>query len=326
MTTTPNAVSLTIAVLTFNRPADIAEVLPLLLDQAASVRDRADARVLVIDNEPNASARGVVQNAAEAASAARRAPGIVVHYVHEPIAGITAARNRALDESRDSDLLVFIDDDERPSEAWLASMLDLQARTGCAAVAGPVASEFEVQPSAFIAAGRFFVRVGHATGDSLDVAATNNLLLDLRQIRAFGLSFDAGLGVSGGEDTLFTRQIVAHGGQMLWSNEARVVDVVPRARLTRRWVVRRAFSSGNSWSLTSLMLAEAGSERWLVRLRLTVRGLIRAAGGLARIVAGLLTNRLDFRARGLRTLARGAGMVGGAWGYTYREYRRVEAD
>ncbi|RFA11085.1 hypothetical protein B7R54_04430 [Subtercola boreus] len=306
---------MTIAVLTFKRPRDIAEVLPLLLAQAARVGDLASARVLVIDNDPSGSARTIVE-------AAGGNGHVALEYAHEPVPGITAARNRALSESDDSDLLVFIDDDERPSDAWLTSMLELQATTGCAAVAGPVLSEFETEPNAFITAGRFFERVGHSTGDVLQVAATNNLLLDLRQIRAFGLRFDAGLGVSGGEDTLFTRQIVANGGRMLWSNEARVVDVVPRTRLTRRWVILRAFSSGNGWSITSLLLASGTGGRLATRLKLTARGTVRAAGGLLRIIVGLATNNLGSRARGVRTLARGAGMIAGAWGYTYREYRR----
>jgi len=33
---------------------------------------------------------------------------------------------------------------------------------------------------------------------------------------------------------------------------------------------------------------------------------------------------MDLRARGVKTLARGAGMVSGAWGYKYLEYRRPE--
>ncbi|MCU1478499.1 MAG: glycosyl transferase family 2 [Subtercola sp.] len=307
-------------------------MVPLLLAQALEVAGLVRAHVLVVDNDPDASARAFIEGYATDA--------VPLVYAYEPQPGITAARNRALTACSGIDLLVFIDDDERPSASWLRALLDVQRESGCTAVAGPVVSVYEREPEAWITAGRYFERKQHATGAALEVAATNNLLLDLRQLRRFGLTFDLSLGISGGGDTLFTRQIVANGGRMLWSAEASVTDVVPRARVTRRWVVLRAFRSGNSWSVTSLMLAGGGTgkaagtsrgtgpgpgtglARALTRLELSARGGIRAAAGLAQIVAGMLMIDPAWRARGTRTLARGAGMLSGAWGYGYHEYRR----
>lgn len=304
-----------IAVLTYRRPRDIRDVLPMLAEQAHSVADRARTRILVVDNDPDAAAR-------QAVAAAATATDVPIVYVHEPVPGISAGRNRALDASEADDLLVFIDDDERPTAGWLAALLELQARTGCTAVAGPVESRFEVEPDAWIVAGRFFERRRPETGTVLDVAATNNILLDLHRVRAWGLRFDAGFGSTGGEDTLFTRAVVANGGLMLWSAEARVLDIVPRVRVTRRWVVLRAMSSGNSWSRTTLALSPTGGHRAVARLSLTARGSMRMAGGLAGIAAGAAGWGLGRRARGVRTLARGAGMVSGAWGHAHREYGR----
>jgi succinoglycan biosynthesis protein ExoM len=307
-----------IAVLTYRRPSDIREVLPLLADQARSVAGRARAHILVVDNDPDAGAR-------EAVAAVAASSDVAVEYAHEPLPGISAARNRALDGSTGDDLLVFIDDDERPTSGWLASLLEVWTTTGCAAVAGPVESRFSVEPDAWIVAGRFFERRRPATGTVLEVAATNNILLDLERIRAWGLRFDPGFGATGGEDTLFTRAIVSNGGRMLWSAESRVLDIVPRARVTHRWVVLRAMSSGNSWSRTTLALASPGLDRTIARIELTARGGMRMAGGLGGIAAGLAGAGLGARARGVRTLARGAGMVSGAWGHAHREYGRPDS-
>ncbi|WP_233570564.1 glycosyltransferase family 2 protein [Frigoribacterium sp. PhB24] len=327
MTTDPTAPRLlTIAVLTFRRPRDLDAVLPLLVDQARGVRALGvEARVLVVDNDASGSGRERVEAAALAA--AGTGDGVTVDYVVEATPGIASARNRALGESGDSDLLVFIDDDERPSEAWLGALVALQAETGAAAVVGPVRSEYEVEPEPFIVEGRFFVRRRLATGTSVDVAATNNLLLDLAEVRRQGLTFDVALGQLGGEDTLFTRSLVAGGGTILWCAEAVVTDVVPAHRVTRRWVVQRAYSSGNGWALTSVMLSERGASRLATRLRLSAKGVVRVAGGLARYAVGTVTRplgrrSLGQRARGIRTMARGAGMVAGAWGAGYCEYGR----
>jgi succinoglycan biosynthesis protein ExoM len=310
-----------IAVLTYRRPEDIALALPRLGVQAMSgdggrSPDGRPATVLVVDNDPEASARPIVEQLAGTLP-----PGLV-RYVHEPKPGIAAARNRALAEAAASDLLVFIDDDETPSEHWLAQLVELQRSTGAAAVVGPVISEYEHEPEPWIEAGRFFRRRRLASGSRLDVAATNNLLLDLHQIRAMQLHFDERFGLSGGSDTLFTRQLVQRGGAMLWCDEAVVVDRVPAARLTRGWVLRRALRSGNSATRVSLELADSSRTRLAARGASLASGTVRLLGGSARAAAGLVTGSVAQRATGMRTAARGLGMSAGAFGYVYSEYRR----
>jgi hypothetical protein len=312
--------SLTIAVLTFRRPDDIAAVLPLLAEQARTVADRvARVRVLVVDNDAAESAREVVTKIADTFEDAD------VVYVAEHRPGITAARNRALEDSAESDLLIFIDDDERPSEGWLATHLAALAAYGAAAVVGPVISRFPAEPDPWIIAGEFFVRRRMPTGSRIDVAATNNLLIDLRVVRAMRLRFDEAFGFAGGEDTMFTRAL-AQKALMIWADEAIVFDIVPSDRMTRRWVVQRAFSSGNSWSLTSIALADKGAPRLAARTRAAAIGSARVVVGAARSGFGLASRNVRHSAKGRRTLARGLGMVSGSIGHAYEEYARDESE
>jgi succinoglycan biosynthesis protein ExoM len=309
---------LTIAVLTFRRPDDLWHVLPLLVEQASvNAAPGLAIRILVVDNDPAGSAAERVHSFASRAATA-------IGYVNETTPGISAARNRALSESVDSRLLVFIDDDERPSKEWLALLLGTWRQTAAAGVVGPVVSEYEVEPDPWIVAGGFFVRRRLPTGTAVQVAGTNNLLLDLDFVRSSNILFDPELGLSGGEDTMFTRQLIRAGGSIIWCDEAVVFDFVPAERISRRWVVLRRLSSGNAWSITSVKLAPSSRARAATRLRLTAIGGIRLGGGGVRVIAGVLTRRMDLRARGVKTLARGAGMVSGAWGYKYLEYRRPE--
>lgn len=297
-----------VAVLTFRRPHDLAELLPVLVAQVSTVDPCAS--VLVVDNDPDAGAESLVRGFHDRG----------VRYVHEPRPGIAAARNRALDEASDERLLVFIDDDERPVNDWLRLLVRVWVDQGCDAVVGPVVSEFDGPMSEWVAAGRFFDRRRLATGTVVNVAATNNLLLDLERVR--GLRFDERFGISGGSDTLFTRQLHQRGGRMVWCDEAVVVDRVPAARLTPRWVLWRAFRSGNAWTRTSLALAESPWQRAAVLARMLARGGVRVLGGATRSVIGTITRDLSHQAKGLRTLMRGAGMVSAVWGFTYSEYRR----
>ncbi|HEX8495700.1 MAG TPA: glycosyltransferase [Actinomycetales bacterium] len=304
---TATTTSVVVAVLTYRRPQDLAELLPLLDEQVRSLA--APARVVVVDNDPLAGARGQVE-------------GGPATYVHEPRPGISAARNRALAEAAGDDVLVFIDDDERPRAGWLASLLTTRAATGAVAVVGPVVSQFDAEPTPWVAAGRFFDRRRLPTGSVLEVAATNNLLLDLRWLRAHGLVFDERFGISGGSDTLFTRQLVALGGRMVWCDEAVVVDRVPASRTTARWVLQRAFRSGNGWARTSLTLSAGPVQRLRTQAVLVARGGVRAVGGTARALLGVVSRDPVHQAKGVRTALRGAGMVSGAFGHVYSEYRR----
>ncbi len=304
-----------VAVLTYRRPEDLDAVVPLLLAQAREVtragRDRVD--VLVVDNDPDGGA----------ASSPALGPDPALSYRHEPRPGIAAARNRALDEAAGYDVLVFVDDDERPTPGWLAALLATFEASGACAVVGPVVSSFAAPLDPWVAAGGFFRRRRMPTGSAVTVAATNNLLLDLHAVRRAGLAFDERLGLAGGSDTLFTRALVAAAGSMVWCDEAVVTDVVPAARATREWVLRRQLRSGNSWSRTALMLCDGRSRRLALRLALTARGVLRLAAGPALWLAGVATRDVARRARGAKVVARGAGLLMGAYGLSYDEYRRA---
>lgn len=294
--------------LTYRRPEGLADAISMLRTQLDQV---PGARLLVVDNDEQPSAASAV---AEAAGGDVR-----VRYVHEPTPGIAAARNRALDEVGPEAVVVFIDDDEQPSESWLPTLLACQKETGAAAVVGPVLSRVDGDLDPWIAAGGFFVRLRHPTGTVVTTAATNNLLLDMRQVGR--LRFDLGFGLSGGSDTVFTRTLSARGGRIVWCDEAPVHDLVPAGRATREWVRARAARIGNSDSRAQVYLAPA-NLRPIARLRATARSLVRVFGGAARLILGRLTGSQTHHARGTRTLLRGVGMLRGAWGSYVTEYAR----
>jgi succinoglycan biosynthesis protein ExoM len=298
-----------IAVLTYERNDDLLLAIPVLLREAATISP--PATVLVIDNNPDGRAAPAVAPLAPQG----------VRYVHEPKPGIAAARNRALRDAG-SRFLVFIDDDMHPNQGWLAALRATQRASGAALVAGPVISEYDAEPEDWVLAGRFFIRRRLATGTPLEVAATNNMLLDLDQIRRHGVTFDDRFGLLGGSDHLFTRSLAQRGALMVWCDEAITIDRVPVSRLTRTWVLRRAFRLGNSESLVTVALCRTRAQRLVARLRATLAGGARIGVGGMRWGVGIVTGSLVHRARGQRAVHRGAGMVAGAYGHAYAEYGR----
>ena len=299
-----------VAVLTYKRPALVAALVPELVRQARE--QAADVRVVVVDNDPNGGA--------EAAVGDLSLPEVT--YVHQPRPGIAAARNAALDEAADTGVLVFIDDDETPEPDWLAAMLDAYGRLGGAAVAGPVLRIHETSPPAWVKAARVFDRRRMPTGTPMEAAGTGNLLVDLAHVRRHGLRFDDELGLAGGSDHLFTKQIRRTGGTIHWCDEAVVHEFVPSSRLTGSWTLQRGYRSGSTSVRVDLLLAATRGESLRVRANALAGGLARVLVGSGRAGIGLLTADPERRGLGAWSLMRGAGMAGGALGHRYVEYRR----
>jgi glycosyltransferase involved in cell wall biosynthesis len=294
--------------LTYRRSGGLAETIGMLRTQLDAV---PGARLLVVDNDDQPTASSAVAEAAEG--------DVRVVYVHEATPGIAAARNRALAEAGPDAVVVFIDDDEQPSEAWLSTLFGCWQETGAAGVVGPVVSRIDGEPDPWLTAGGFFRGFSHPTGTVVTTAATNNLLLDMAQVG--DLRFDLGFGLSGGSDTAFTRALTASGGRIVWCDEATVYDLVPATRATREWALARASRVGNSDSRVHVFLAP---PRWrgLVRLKETARGVVRVAWGVVRLTLGRVTGSVAHHARGTRLVVRGVGMVRGAWGSHVYEYLR----
>ena len=333
---------LTIAMLTYRRNDYLAQVIPELLAQADDVCDaQTTVSVLIVDNDPQAGARAVVEAARaalggeqpEAAEASGAADSDAVAmsrlvYVHEPEPGIVAGRNRALSQAHGSDALVFIDDDEIPSPGWLKALVSTWRAQGCAAVTGPTPPTFEVDPSAWVVASGAFDSWEAADGAQVRSADTGNLLLDLAVVENLGLRFDPRYGLTGGEDSLFTRQLTRAGGVIRFAAGAVVTKRVPAARARRTWVLERSLRSGSSWARVRIDTAapDGGASGRLARLRLRLgygaKGLAKAGIDGARAGVARIRGDVPAQARYEVSSRGGLGMVVGALGVHVREYGR----
>jgi glycosyltransferase involved in cell wall biosynthesis len=300
-----------VAVATFRRPELLARLVPLVVEQVTALGP--NHRVVVVDNDPEASARSVVASW----------PDDLVRYAHEPRPGIAAARNRALHEAQDAGAIAFIDDDETPEAGWLDALVGTWRHYGCDAVAGPTVSVLEEPVAPWVRASPTFRRPARATGSVREGAASGNLLLDLGALRRHGLTFSDDYGLTGGSDTLLTRTLTRRGGVIRWCQEAVVHETVPAARADRRWVLRRNVRVGNAWSRIHLELAASPRERLATRTSLVTRGAARVVRGALIAGWGLMTRDLGRRAAGECHVAAGLGVLSGASGRVVTEYLRA---
>lgn len=304
---------------TFRRPELLAALLPTILEQ---IEDAASAaglptqyRVVVVDNDPEESAR----DAAESAGDTR------IHYALEPRAGISSARNRLLDEAQDADVLVLIDDDETPRPGWLRLMLRTYLEYDADAVRGPVHSVFEGGEDPWVAASGYFLGTRHdgmPTGSSLRRAATGNILLDMGTVRALELRFDERFGLTGGEDSLFTGQLTAAGGRIVHCAEAIVDERVPRGRNTRSFILARRRAQSATHVRVEQDLAGSRRERVRVWLRWGVIGAGQVAKGAVLALSGRIAGNLRWRTQGESRVVSGLGVLGGCVGIVSAPYAR----
>lgn len=315
--TNRDGVSLVVAIPTFKRPERLVQTLQLVGEQLAPLiaeQRVSAASILVIDNDPEESARHLVEE---------RYADVDTRYVAEATPGIPAVRNRALDESSATDLLSFIDDDEVPLEGWISSLLRTwEDYDQPAAVMGRVVSLFDPDADPWVLESGLFRRPERATGTEIAVAATGNLLLDLNQVRRSGVRFDQRIGLGGGSDTLFSMGLKKTGARLVWCNESVAEDTVEPERQTRPWALKRSFSHGNVSVLVQLRLESRSSHRLLIRAKGLVGGSARVIAGYGRHLIGRLTRSIRKDARGLRLAHRGAGMISASIGQTYSAYSR----
>ena len=298
-------VSLCIA--TYRRPARLAAVLADLTRQG-----RLPDEVVVVDNDSAGSARTVVEE-----SIGNGAP-YPIRYAVQPQKNISLTRNKTV-ELAGSDWLAFIDDDERAPAPWLAQLLDAAARFNADGVLGPVDPVVPSSAPAWIRRGRFYDFPRMATGTVIppNRLRFGNVLIKGSWLRG-APPFDPALGLTGGEDGDLLSRLVQQGARIVWCDEAIVHEPVEPARLSLRWLLRRALSGGQDFARHALA-GRYGNMSTAARVRFFARALAQAlaAAGLALVIWPIGRHHA---ARWLTTLCANIGKLSVFWGWRYREY------
>ncbi len=283
--------------LTYKRPLLLAESIRSVLNQRLHA-SAIELHLLVVDNDPAQSGRAVF-DALEATSP------ISARYVCEATAGISSARNRALDESVHMDFVAFLDDDEAAQPEWVRRLHQTMVRNSVDVVTGPVVPHLPGAP-AWLERGGFFTMKPRETGTRVQCVATNNVMLRANVVCCY--RFDERFNTTGGEDTHFFMQLERDGHRFLWCQEAEVVETVLPERMTVPWLLARARSDANRYTRCCLDFNDSVGIR-LRRRAIAVGGAI--VGGLW-VLLGLAGKHHAIR--GLQMISRARGTWDGLRG------------
>jgi succinoglycan biosynthesis protein ExoM len=299
-----------VCVVTYRRPEELARLLIALGRLQFDPARVLDLEVVVVDNDALRSAEATCVSS-------RPRVRWPIHYEVEPRRGIAVARNRAVQRVRlRTDFVAFIDDDEAPEANWLEALLCVQSIYDADVVAGPVLPRLEAPAPQWIIRGGFFDRPRYFTGHRLRHAATNNVLVRANLFANERSPFDERLALRGGEDTHFFLRTTLAGHSIVWANEAVVHEWIPRSRMSARWLLRRSYRVGNTWSFCERDLY--GTPRVLVMRVVKAAG--RIAGAICLLPLSFLSGRHATVAV-LRHMCQGAGYLTGLIGMPFEEYR-----
>ena len=266
--------------------------------------------VLVVVNGPDDGRRAIVERAL---NGALDAP-IPVRIIHERRPGLSVARNRGVEET-DAPVVAFIDDDAVAEKGWVLAHRRAY-RDGVAAVGGRIELRWPDRRPRWLPAPfeSYYSRLDLGDeragfeGTGRHPFGTNMSMRREVLVQLGGFPLELGRRgadlLSGEEEEIFAR-IVTRGERIVYEPGAAVIHRVEPERVSRRWLLRRAYAQGRTEALRRALGPHAGTS-WLAE---SARGLGRATWGSLRLLASGL-GRGRTHQLGVRVLLRSAKALG----------------
>ncbi|QBQ54500.1 glycosyltransferase [Nitrosococcus wardiae] len=229
------------AVCTYNR----SEYLPNLIKALRSQSCQVPFEILVVDNNSTDDTPQVLVSLAQE-------EGVNLRFLREMQQGIVFARNRAIEESAESDYLVFIDDDEIPLPGFLRAAVDALEREGADCVGGQVKVKFDPHPRphwltddllGFLAEINYGSQPFWITNTSTPIW-TANIAYRMSLFRSFpSLRFDfrynrEGKTTGGGEDAIMFKALLSRGARIRYRPDMAVEHFVEPWKLKRSYFLK----------------------------------------------------------------------------------------
>lgn len=273
---------LTFAFCTYNRADRLEKLVSTMREQVCSI----PFEILVINNNSSDHTVAVLEDLSHR-------PGPPLRWVTEQVQGIVAARNRGIEEALDSDVFVYIDDDELPLPGLIEGAADAILNEGAACVGGRVEMDFSTCPQpAWLGDDLlgFLAAVDHGSEpfwikDTSTPVWTANVAYDMRLFRDdAGLRFDKrydrkGNVVGGGSDAIMFRTLLERKVRIRYRPDMAVLHDVEPWRLKRTYFLKLHYRGGRrygQYELPNYRRTVLGVPPFLVAqlLRQSVRALV----------------------------------------------------
>jgi len=238
---------LTFAFCTYNRADRLEKLVAAMRAQNCPI----PFEILVVNNNS-------ADNTVEVLTRLAQQTGPLLRWVTEPVQGIVPARNRAIEESLNSDILVFIDDDEIPLPGLLEAAVHAILNEGAQCAGGRVEIDFSQhqRPTWLDREIAGFLGSLDYGSDPLWIEDrstpvwSGNIAYDMHLFRNDpNLRFDKrynreGRGIGGGEDAIMFRTLLERKVRIRYCPGMAVLHAVEPWRLKRRYFLKLHYRAG----------------------------------------------------------------------------------
>jgi glycosyltransferase involved in cell wall biosynthesis len=257
-----HARSAALLVCTYKRPQTFAKLIESV--RALELPEGLAFSLVVADNNPQSAWDAYI------AEAVADVPW-PVHYGHEPEAGYSNARNKALSIASgvEGEILLFVDDDMILDPQWLKAHLRSHAEFGCDVVNGRI----------------FGVRRRNPHGARLQQCGAGNVSFSRRLVaeapEGLGLRFDAAYNKLGMEDQAFFRAAVARGADIRQSDHPLIYNYYGRQAVPEEEVINKMHTTA---SMQHNLVAKARADHGVALASLMAsKGLVFGLKGLGQM-------------------------------------------
>jgi len=186
-------------------------------------------------------------------------PGVLLQY--EAVKGYASVRNKAISVIPEDVSVIFIDDDEIPTERWLNALILKHEEYPEDVIFGPV---FQNPSSPQNAYRRNFKKYFDQLIDDSTVnqAGTGNMLIPKDLIKTGWVWFDPLFNLSGSEDTDFCFKMRKRGKQIRYAKEAALYEVQGSERFDSQFLQERFIRDTANYSLVIRRNSNLSIQVW----------------------------------------------------------------
>jgi succinoglycan biosynthesis protein ExoM len=227
-----------VCIATYKRPQLLRKLIESLINQ--NTTNEILLQVIVVDNDKNLSAQSILKSFTNTNK-------ITFEYYSQPIKNISLTRNKAVSEAK-GDFILFIDDDGFADVNWVNYLMECIKEFNADAVFGSVIPYYDPGTPSWIIDGGYFTRPIEARGEKSRFTRTGNCIVKSELLKSIDGPFDPGYGLTGGEDVNLFGRLSENGAAYIFCPEAIVYDYVPKERSNLKWLTRRYFRTGLTYT------------------------------------------------------------------------------
>lgn len=237
-----------------------------------------------------------------------------INYYLEKNQGICFARNRAVNESRSSDYILFVDDDQIIKENLFEELIRCQEEFNADIVYGSNPPVFNKEVNPWIE--KFHTPNFADYGAQLKCAPTNCLFIKTNCFLFNEEPFDLRLNQLGGEDILLTTQLTNEGRKLISNPMAIAYEIIPEERIGLNYIIKRSFRNGNTSATINSILGHSEKEKWIYLTKTILRLIL----GLIEIIPFLIFAKQN-KLKGLIRINFNRGIISGLRGGMVKFYK-----